>query len=354
MLDKDRKYRVLFVDDERRILTALRSIFRREYEVFTANGGAEALEILQKNRVDVVVSDQRMPNMLGNELLAKVHQLYPQTMRVLLTGFMDKAAIIDTINQGQIYRFINKPWKNEDIREIIAEAALASEFEMEALETAEQETAVQNSALEPNSVNAKQSALSGDALSSTVKPVNPTKLTNKLSKTNSQKVVHNKPAVLLMDDGKEIAHQLKNFCRKQKANFHQVTDIQSSVTQLKTQKEIGVFIITLPIDSAETLQTISLLKQHRPEVITTVLATQTDAETIVSLINSGQVFRYLSKPCDPLLLEMTIEESFKQNRLLKRKASLQKRVKVDNRKLTFSERIKQLFTAFGQESSPTS
>lgn len=339
MLDKDRKYRVLFVDDERRILTALRSIFRREYDVFTANSGAEALEILQDNRIDVVVSDQRMPNMLGNELLAKVHKLYPQTMRVLLTGFMDKAAIIDTINQGQIYRFINKPWKNEDIREIIAEAALASEFEMETLEVAEQEN------------TPEQATLPDAAIPSATKATNPTKLTKTVSKKTTS---GGKPAVMLMDDGKEIATQLKTFCSKQKASFYQVNDIQSAVTKLKTQKDIGVFIITLPIDSAETLQTISLLKQHRPEVITTVLATQTDAETIVSLINSGQVFRYLSKPCDPLLLEMTIEESFKQNMLLRRKASLQKRVKVDNRKLTFSERIKQLFTAFSHESSPTS
>ena len=129
----EKKYSVLFVDDEKRILTALRSIFRREYDVHIANGGEEALAILAENEINVIVSDQRMPNMLGNELLAEVHKLYPKTMRLLLTGFMDKEAIIKTINEGEIYRFINKPWRNDEIHQTIAEAALASEFGNEIL-----------------------------------------------------------------------------------------------------------------------------------------------------------------------------------------------------------------------------
>ena len=106
-MSETKKYSVLFVDDEKRILTALRSIFRREYDVYIANSGREALAVLESKPVDVIVSDQRMPNMLGHELLAEVHKRYPKTMRLLLTGFMDKEAIVDTINEGEIYRFIN-------------------------------------------------------------------------------------------------------------------------------------------------------------------------------------------------------------------------------------------------------
>ena len=128
MNDQKRKYTVLFVDDEPRITSALRAIFRKEYNVLIANSGAEALPILANQSVDVIVSDQRMPEMLGNELLAIVSQKYPQTMRILLTGFMDKQAIVNSINDGEVYRFINKPWNNEQMREVIAEAALASEI----------------------------------------------------------------------------------------------------------------------------------------------------------------------------------------------------------------------------------
>ena len=109
----NKKFSLLFVDDEKRILTSLRSIFRKEYKVFVANSGSEALELLDNNQIDVVVSDQRMPGMLGNELLSIIHKKHPKTMRLLLTGFVDKDAIINTINEGEIYRFINKPWNND-------------------------------------------------------------------------------------------------------------------------------------------------------------------------------------------------------------------------------------------------
>ncbi|MGK0439950.1 MAG: response regulator RpfG family c-di-GMP phosphodiesterase, partial [Paracoccaceae bacterium] len=128
MTNLNRKYRILFVDDEPRVTSALKAIFRREYDVYIANSGAEALKILASEQVDVLVSDQRMPHMLGNELLAQVSKIYPQTMRILLTGFMDKKAIVDSINQGEVYRFINKPWRNDEMREVVAEAALASEI----------------------------------------------------------------------------------------------------------------------------------------------------------------------------------------------------------------------------------
>ena len=128
MSDSKRKYRVLFVDDEPRVTSALKAIFRREYDVFIANSGADALSLLETTKIDVLVSDQRMPQMLGNELLSKVSALYPQTMRILLTGFMDKKAIVDSINAGEVYRFINKPWRNEEMREVVAEAALASKI----------------------------------------------------------------------------------------------------------------------------------------------------------------------------------------------------------------------------------
>ena len=84
------KARILFVDDEERIINLLRVMFRSTYEVFTASGGAQALEILRKEHIDVIVSDQRMPGMTGVQLLAKVCQHWPHTVRVLLTGYADQ------------------------------------------------------------------------------------------------------------------------------------------------------------------------------------------------------------------------------------------------------------------------
>ncbi|HSF20724.1 MAG TPA: protein kinase, partial [Burkholderiales bacterium] len=119
----NRKARVLFVDDEERIVTALRSIFRPHYHVFTATNGPEALEFVRKFQPHVVVSDQRMPEMTGVELLRRVKGLAPNSVRLLLTGYSDLAAIVGSVNDGEVYRFISKPWDNQEIQNIIAEAA---------------------------------------------------------------------------------------------------------------------------------------------------------------------------------------------------------------------------------------
>ncbi len=100
---------LLFVDDERRVLTSMRAMFRREYEVLLANSGDEAIEILADRNVQVVVSDQRMPEMTGVQLLSKVKQCSPNTVRMMLTGNSDQQTAIDAVNEGDIFRFLNKP-----------------------------------------------------------------------------------------------------------------------------------------------------------------------------------------------------------------------------------------------------
>src|SRR6218665_3121556 len=109
------KSRLLFVDDEERIVNLLRMMFRADYEVHTATSGAAALEIIAAHPIDVIVSDQRMPGMLGIELLNEVRLRSPATMRILLTGYSDLSAIVGSVNDGEVFRFINKPWDKAEI-----------------------------------------------------------------------------------------------------------------------------------------------------------------------------------------------------------------------------------------------
>lgn len=117
------KATILFVDDEERILRSLRMLFRDTYNVITTSEGQDALRIVTGQTVHVIISDQRMPIMSGVELLKKVKVASPKTMRVLLTGYSDKEAVIGSINDGEIFRYINKPWNINDIRMTIAKAA---------------------------------------------------------------------------------------------------------------------------------------------------------------------------------------------------------------------------------------
>lgn len=115
--------RVLFVDDEAGILGALKRVFRREsYEIETASSGAAGLELFRRFRPAVVVSDYRMPGMSGVEFLTQVRAVDPESVRVMLTGCTDLPAAEAAINQGEVWRFITKPWNEQDLRSTVATA----------------------------------------------------------------------------------------------------------------------------------------------------------------------------------------------------------------------------------------
>ena len=114
---------ILLVDDEESILNSLRRLLRGQpYDVVLAGSGAQALEIMAAQPIDLVMSDARMPNMDGATLLAKVHELYPATSRILLTGYADLPTIIKAINEGQIHRYIGKPWNDDELKLILQQA----------------------------------------------------------------------------------------------------------------------------------------------------------------------------------------------------------------------------------------
>lgn len=121
LASKADKYRILLVDDESNILNALRRVFRQEnYEVLTAMNAADALEILSEKPCQFMITDYKMPGMTGADLLRKVKQLYPDTIRVLLTGQADTDAVMAAIKDGAVYKFILKPWNDDDLRVTVA------------------------------------------------------------------------------------------------------------------------------------------------------------------------------------------------------------------------------------------
>ena len=130
---------LLLLDDEPNILSALKRALRRDgYQIFTTTDPEEAFQILAANRIDVVLSDQRMPIMSGTEFLKRVKDLHPRTMRMVLSGYTEVQSITDAINEGAIYKFLTKPWDDEQLRANIAEAfrRLSIESENERLQSA--------------------------------------------------------------------------------------------------------------------------------------------------------------------------------------------------------------------------
>ena len=127
-MDK-KDYSILFVDDEAHNLTAFNATFRREYKIFTALSGKEGIEILRNNKIHLIITDQRMPEMTGIQFLEKIVPEYPDIIRMILTGFSDVEAIIDAINTGRVFRYITKPWDANDLRMTIENSRQLSELQ---------------------------------------------------------------------------------------------------------------------------------------------------------------------------------------------------------------------------------
>jgi CheY-like chemotaxis protein len=126
------KHKVLVVDDEASVLSSLRRLLRREpYDLITAGSGEEALRLLEKQPVPLILSDQRMPGMTGIELLGEVRRRWPDTMRVVLSGYSAVQTILEAINEGAVYKFLSKPWNDEELKGNIRQALEQYELKTE-------------------------------------------------------------------------------------------------------------------------------------------------------------------------------------------------------------------------------
>jgi len=116
MTKNESKYTVLFVDDEPDIVATLYRFFRKKYHCLRANSGAEAIDILNEQNIDLLLCDQRMPEITGDQVLTHASKVQPQNIRILLTGYADFESLVKSVNDGQMYRYIAKPWDSNELQ----------------------------------------------------------------------------------------------------------------------------------------------------------------------------------------------------------------------------------------------
>ena len=120
---EDKGHTLLVVDDEENVVRSLVRLLRSDgYRILTANSGKQGLEILGDNRIGVIISDERMPEMSGVEFLSKAKDLYPDTVRIVLSGYTDLKSVTNSVNEGAIYKFLTKPWEDDILRVHVKEA----------------------------------------------------------------------------------------------------------------------------------------------------------------------------------------------------------------------------------------
>jgi len=118
-----RKHCLLIVDDEPNVCDSVHDLLRRDFRVLKAHSAEEGYRLMQEEEVHIVMSDQRMPQISGVELLTRVKTRYPQAVRMLFTGFADLESVITAINQGHVFQFVRKPWQPEELLMAVQQAA---------------------------------------------------------------------------------------------------------------------------------------------------------------------------------------------------------------------------------------
>lgn len=122
---------ILIVDDEAEILYSLQGLLRREFDVQTAEGGRQALDLIAARAPQVIMTDQRMPGMTGAEFLAQAVQICRDAVPIIFTGYADVKAVVDAVNRGHVFRYLSKPWDPDDLMDVLREAVAHQQYRAE-------------------------------------------------------------------------------------------------------------------------------------------------------------------------------------------------------------------------------
>lgn len=273
---------VLFVDDEPRILTSMRMLFRGRYRMLFANSGDEALALVRQEPVDVIVSDQRMPNMTGIELFREIRKFNEQSMRILLTGYSDLNAIISSINEGEIFRFVNKPWNNDELKNTIAQAVTA----------------------------ARHSAAVAQ------QPASPTPVAEESGASD----------ILVLDDDTSMAPKIQSVLGPD-FKIHNTNTLRAAVDVLETN-DVAVVISETRVEGAPITRLLGSLKMHQPQLVSIILTDRADAGSAIELINEGQIFRMIAKPIHQSQCRVAVKSALRHHARLARNPELHRRYEV--------------------------
>ena len=295
------KPKIAFIDDEQRILRSLKMHFRQSHDVFTTTDPEQLIEYVSQNDVQVVISDQRMPDKQGTEVLREVKEASPNTIRILLTGYADLNAVIDSVNEGEIYRYITKPWQNDELKRVVDKAT----------EIAQQ---------------------TRDVAAPTVES------------TPSRRNRH----VLVLDDDEDVYLQIKqHFDSAYQVSW--ASNLDDASTLLQKQK-FGVAIADVTLNGDNIAPVVYALKNLQPDLMMLMLTEFKDAHMIIDLINKGQIYRCLPRPTNLTIMGISLDRAYQHHEALVQQPILAARHHVEDvpesETFDFSSKLKGFFAKF--------
>lgn len=281
----NKKGKILCVDDEPGIVRSLQWLLQKDFEVVTAGDGQAALALVGAHDFDVVISDQRMPVMSGVELLREVRRLSPRTMRILLTGYSDMQAIIRSVNESEVFRFINKPWNISELPKVVSQA-------------------VRIARTQPVETTAEE--ISEDA------PI----------------MVGEEANILVLDDNPEMARAVRSILGDS-AKVSYSGNLAEAVSILNSET-ISVILSETRVGAIDATRLVRLMKSRHPEIVTVMLTGENDVETVTSLINQGQIYRFVPKPIRTGYLRLVINSALRKHTALMQDPTLAGRHAVED------------------------
>src|SRR6185503_3990395 len=346
-LQEAHRPRLLFVDDEQRVLNSMRIMFRRQFELFLASHGAEALDIVRDKDIDVIVADHRMPKMTGVEVLSKVRAMSPRTVRILLTGYADLDAVEGSINESEVFRFLTKPCAPQQLRETIELAAkLAREapapVPTEALlpgETTSGDTI--EIILESDTVTevggapapAPAAAPPVQRSTSSTAVLEQPKFPPQRATAAPAQAAAARPklstglGIVVFSMDNEVVDVVNKAVRGRLPVYNAGNIVQ--VVKCLTEQRPGVLVTDVSEDKATIQSMTARLKEHLPQLVTIAVSQHRDVLDMVWLINHGQIFRFLRKPLSAGRCAISLQAALQHHRLLLKNPELIKRHEVD-------------------------
>ncbi len=299
------KPKIAFIDDEPRILRSLKMHFRQSHDVFITTDATELMEYVSQNEVQVVISDQRMPDKQGTEVLSDIKAASPNTIRILLTGYADLNAVMDSVNEGEIYRYITKPWQNDELKKIVNKATEIAQQTQEIMEN-----------------DATQHRVDSGTVSNR--------------------------NILVLDDDESIYQQIKSHF-KSAYNVSWASNLEQAATLLQ-KKRFGVTITDSTLNKENITPIVYALKNIQPDLMVLMLTEFKDAHMVIDLINKGQVYRCLPRPTNFSIMSISLDRAFDHHERLVQQPILAARHHVEevleSEAFSFSERLKGFFAKF--------
>lgn len=276
------KSRVLCIDDEPGIVRSLQWLLQKDFEVLTASCGHDALQLVQEHDLDVVISDQRMPGMSGVEVLREIRRMSPRTMRILLTGYSDMNAIVRSVNESEVFRFVNKPWNIAELPKVVAQAA---------------------------------------EIARTRPPEADTDLTEEMP------VCGNGDCILVIDDDPAMGQTVAAIVGEA-AKVSYASNLADAVDILN-KESVSVIVSETRVGSIDATRLVRLMKNRHPEIVTVMLSEDDDADTLTALINQGQIYRFVPKPVRSGYLKLVLNSALRKHNSLSQQPGLNARHAVE-------------------------